>query len=260
VPFTFAHPAAMLPLARGRLVAGALVAGTLAPDVPYYLPLPSWPGTTAGAETHTVLGLVTLDLVIGVILYAAWRWAVRPAALTLLPEPWRRAADDQTEAQPDLRRVSGWAAVAVSVVVGAVTHLLLDSLTHEYGPGGMIAASVNAGGYRWWWLQVAFSVIGLALLAWWLWRWAGSVAPVRGLRPAASAWWSVAVVAASTLAGAVTRLARDDPALPAYDRFTSALVGAVIGAEIAVAALVALWWWRQRRRRPSVVPAQRGDS
>ena len=259
MPFTFAHPAAMLPLTRGRLVAGALVAGTLAPDVPYYLPLPSWPGTTAGAETHTVLGLVTLDLVIGVILYAAWRWAIRPAALALLPEPWGRAADDQTVAQPDLRSTSGWAVVGVSVVVGAVTHLLLDSLTHEYGPGGMIAASVNAGGYRWWWLQVAFSVIGLALLAWWLGRWAASVAPVRGMRPTAGAWWAVAVVAVSTLAGAVIRLVRDDPALPAYDRFTSALVGAVIGAEIAAAVLVALWWWERRTAHSDVARRPREE-
>ncbi|WP_217617334.1 DUF4184 family protein, partial [Cellulomonas sp. GbtcB1] len=40
MPFTLAHPAAVLPFARPPFVPAALGAGALAPDVPYFLPLP----------------------------------------------------------------------------------------------------------------------------------------------------------------------------------------------------------------------------
>ena len=37
MPFTGSHPAAVLPLLRTSLPGSALVAGSLAPDVPFYL-------------------------------------------------------------------------------------------------------------------------------------------------------------------------------------------------------------------------------
>jgi len=37
MPFTLAHPAAVLPLFRGPLVPAALVVGAVAPDLPYFL-------------------------------------------------------------------------------------------------------------------------------------------------------------------------------------------------------------------------------
>ena len=37
MPFTLAHPAAILPITRGRLIPSALVMGSMAPDVPYYV-------------------------------------------------------------------------------------------------------------------------------------------------------------------------------------------------------------------------------
>src|SRR5215467_12574272 len=37
VPFTFSHPAAVLPLARRGLVFSALVVGSMAPDFPYFV-------------------------------------------------------------------------------------------------------------------------------------------------------------------------------------------------------------------------------
>ena len=39
MPFTLAHPAAVLPFARTKLVFSALIAGALAPDVGYFLTL-----------------------------------------------------------------------------------------------------------------------------------------------------------------------------------------------------------------------------
>jgi hypothetical protein len=47
VPFTGSHPAAVLPFLRTPLPASAPVAGTMAPDIPYHLPL------GLGRRTHT---------------------------------------------------------------------------------------------------------------------------------------------------------------------------------------------------------------
>ena len=59
MPFTPSHAAAVLPFLRTPLPASALVAGSVAPDLPYYLPGDlSW-------ETHSALAVVTTDLLLG---------------------------------------------------------------------------------------------------------------------------------------------------------------------------------------------------
>ena len=64
MPFTGSHPAAVLPLLRTPLPASALVAGSIAPDVPFYLPVElPW-------ATHTALAVVTVDLLVAALAWA----------------------------------------------------------------------------------------------------------------------------------------------------------------------------------------------
>ena len=79
MPFTGSHPAAVLPLLRTSLPASALVAGSIAPDVPFYLPvgLP-W-------ATHTALAVVTVDLLVAALAWALWHALLAPAALSAAP-------------------------------------------------------------------------------------------------------------------------------------------------------------------------------
>src|SRR5690606_26266927 len=61
VPFTLSHPAAVLPFVRAPFVPAALVAGALAPDVPYFVRLPrsadAWYEPFVNATTtHQPLG------------------------------------------------------------------------------------------------------------------------------------------------------------------------------------------------------------
>ncbi len=230
--FTFAHPAAVLPLFRGRLVAGALVAGSMAPDVAYFVPMPSWAGEGMSTLTHSVAGIATVDLVIGLVLYGLWRWAVRCPTLALLPEPWRGAATRETDAAPDPRHAAAWSYLGISVVIGVTTHLLLDLVTHESGPDQLVGPVVGGGGYRWGWLQVLLSIVGLAVLAWWCCRWLDAVAPARQPRPAPGASWALGALAAGALAGGAWRLLHHDPVPDALGWLSTALVGAVVGAEV----------------------------
>jgi hypothetical protein len=68
LPFTGSHPAAVLPLLRTPLPASALVIGSLTPDLPYYVPIRLagfYPPVTLRGPTHTLWGVLTLDVVIG---------------------------------------------------------------------------------------------------------------------------------------------------------------------------------------------------
>ena len=59
MPFTPSHAAAVLPFLRTPLPASALVIGSVAPDLPYYLPVDlPW-------DTHTASAVVTVDLLLG---------------------------------------------------------------------------------------------------------------------------------------------------------------------------------------------------
>lgn len=79
MPFTLAHPAVVLPLVRRPFVPGALVAGAMAPDLPYFLGAAGIASTRAGdwygvflnaTETHGPLGLL-LNLPFALALTAA---------------------------------------------------------------------------------------------------------------------------------------------------------------------------------------------
>ena len=78
MPFTPSHAAAVLPLLGTRLPASALVAGSVAPDLPYYLPV------ELGVRTHTAAAVVGADLLLGLLLWAVWHGVVAaPGAWTL---------------------------------------------------------------------------------------------------------------------------------------------------------------------------------
>lgn len=170
MPFTLAHPAAVLPLRRWPLLRTVpLVIGAMAPDVPYYLP---WRIAKHIPETtHTALGTLTLDLPIGLsLLLLVWLLRV-PLAAPLGPR-------GEAKCFAALERFGGsaldWALAPLSILVGAWTHLAWDSFTH---PDGWMVSRVSAlsapvsffsyTGELCHVLQYVSSVFGLAVLAVW---------------------------------------------------------------------------------------------
>ena len=64
MPFTFAHPAAILPLRRSRFLQTVpLIIGSLVPDVPYYFPGRLM--TRIFLDTHTLHGSIFICLPLG---------------------------------------------------------------------------------------------------------------------------------------------------------------------------------------------------
>ena len=160
MPYAFAHPAAVIPLARllgGRAVPSALAIGSVIPDAWYFVPL------LAREDSHDVLGLLWFCLPAGLFAYAAFHLIFKQPMLALLPE---RLADRLAGwTCPGLPAASWWA-VTVSMVLGIVTHLAWDAFTHE----GVLADALSLEQRTLQVLQHGSTLVGTVILSAWLWR------------------------------------------------------------------------------------------
>ncbi|MFA5189939.1 MAG: DUF4184 family protein [Verrucomicrobiia bacterium] len=126
MPLPLAHPAAVLPLRRycpQGLSFPALIIGSLSPDMGYAF---AFTGVEVQRFSHHLVGIV-FCLPAGLLalwgLHRLSRWLVR-----FLPEVYRTAL------QPLCQRPLGpLAAILVSLLIGTMTHLFLDSFTHKEG-------------------------------------------------------------------------------------------------------------------------------
>ena len=175
MPFTLSHPAAALPFRSHLRWLGslsALAAGSMVPDLPYFVPV-----GIDGPESHSAAGILWFDLPAGIALWVIYAVLVRPFVLDLLPAGiLRRLNPRDAKVDPSPRLL---AAIVVSVTVGAATHVVWDSFTHASGAGvalfPALATPVEVfAGYSpevYTLLQHASSLAGLAILALWALRW-----------------------------------------------------------------------------------------
>src|SRR6476469_4615246 len=124
MPFTVSHVAAVLPVVArrrtARAVPAAWVIGSIVPDVPWF-----FSGGRGATLTHSLPGLVTADLALGLALFTLWRGMlfapvrdVLPPVIGLrLPRP-----------VPLRRTLWGWA--CLGVLLGASTYLVWDDFPH----------------------------------------------------------------------------------------------------------------------------------
>jgi hypothetical protein len=195
MPFTFAHPAAAVPLHRplGRYgVLSALVIGSLVPDFAYFLPL-----GVARTASHSLTGLLWFCLPVGVAAYLVFHLFLKLPLLSLLPVSVSDRLTTFGNKPLSLPQVS-WLAVTLSLLLGAVTHVVWDAFTHNEA---LAVAALpwlrvhlfslgNYHVYPYKLLQHASTAMGLGLIAWWGWRWARST-------PAGTSWfpWSLSAQA-----------------------------------------------------------------
>ncbi|CAL9509537.1 hypothetical protein SUDANB121_03621 [Nocardiopsis dassonvillei] len=228
MPFTPAHAAAVLPLARTRLPTSALVVGSLVPDLPYYLPLP-----VGASTTHFPPGLPVV-VALGALVWACWTYALRAPLAALAG---REAGPPPA---PSARGVA-WGAAAIAV--GALTHMVWDAFTHPGGAGVQLLPVLQAPvvephkAYNV--LMYAGSVLGLAAVSWWVARRAGG--------PVEPRWVPLAAIAACAVAGGLAGGLTERAAVSGYDFVRSVLLGAAPGAAAGAAAW-SLYWWIGRRR------------
>ncbi|MDK1475835.1 DUF4184 family protein [Streptomyces sp. 549] len=283
MPLTFSHPAAVLPLLREPFVPAALVAGSLAPDLPYYLDVPvsaqDWYGPFLNAtETHSLTGLLTLDLVITGVLLAVVVLVRRPV-LALLPT---RRVPPATPPRPSTARPTGrqlprrafW--LLVSALIGVASHLLWDAFTHADGHivthVAILRFQVADGLPAFRLLQHLSTAGGALVLAWWLrrwWRQRPPAAPVpttphgltRGARRAVLTGLSLCVAAG--VGWRFVGLAGEDGARLDLEHALTHLVTAGAASLACATAFYALTWWTvhwARRAAAGPRPAGRPET
>ena len=136
MPFTLAHPAAVLPLVRRPLIASALVAGTVAPDLLYVDPLYRFAtqqinGNLTLTLTHKFSSAFWIDPLIALLLLAIFNLVLKRPLVALAPSALAaRLPAVSTLRVPPLRLLL-W--TVISAVIGAFTHVLWDSFTHGDG-------------------------------------------------------------------------------------------------------------------------------
>ncbi|MEE6283196.1 DUF4184 family protein [Georgenia sp. MJ170] len=251
MPLTFAHPAAVLPLMRGPLVPTALVAGALAPDMPYFLralriPVSAqswWEPFLNATTTHHWPGAVTVALPLALVLYLALAFCERPAR-------WALPADSGAEGTRPAARPLWLVWVVLSLALGLLTHVVWDSFTHGDGwiVQNLAVLSGDAVGSLTWarLLQHLSTAVGLAVLLVVAWRhrgaWLTSADTVRRVRFLRV----MAVVLASAVVGMIAVIAviavRHEAGAGAEHLLSSAAIGAGLGAAVAAAGLSLLWW------------------
>lgn len=178
MPFILVHPAAALPLHRylkRQAVLSALIIGSMTPDMHYFLPL----AITRG-EAHSLDGLLWFCLPVGLALYLLYHFILKyplslllPHSLRLRVRPWLHAGH---------LPAANWKAVCLSLLVGAITHLIWDAFTHQYAAGTLALATLRKTwltlgqypipGYEV--LQQLSNLLGFILLSFWARQWINS--------------------------------------------------------------------------------------
>ncbi len=259
MPFTASHAAAVVPVFGRGLPMSALVIGSMVPDLPYYLPLP-----VTSTQTHSLVGVLGADLMLGICAYLVWHLVLVAPLVWVAPEGLQLRIPDHLRGRAGVRLagVADLGRLCLALVIGALSHVVLDAFTHDdlWVPRafpGMTTPVLGLEVTRW--LQIALSVAGLAVLAWFVLRWwrqaptTGTAEPVRpsvrwalviGLFGWAS--WSAAQLA-------VTRMLPAGPVVPEILLIDS-LVKFLATLLMGLLVLAVLWHVGravQRRRDPA---------
>lgn len=246
MPFTPAHVAAVLPLVgreRPRwAVPSALVIGSMVPDVLYFVPISS-----DRELSHSWVGVLTLDLALGLGLVGLWHAVAAPVVRDLAALRVRTRTP-----VPSGLSARAWLLAVPCLVLGSLTHVVWDAFTHGDGWGVRLvpplADPVTAGLPAYKVAQYLSGVLGVAVVLAYCARVLATSPPEHeapGLATAGERRVAlltlVAVPLACALAFAVpAALSRTPTEVVLY----IAVVRGVSGLGLA-AAVVALWWHRR---------------
>jgi hypothetical protein len=131
MPFTFSHPALVIPLGylpKNWISLTGLVIGSMAPDFEYFLRM-----RIQSNYSHTLSGLFWFDLPLGFFLAYVFHLVVRNTLCSNLPIILRSRFEAFNQFDWHFHVKQHFAIILISMLVGASSHLLWDSFTHKQG-------------------------------------------------------------------------------------------------------------------------------
>jgi hypothetical protein len=131
MPFTFSHPAIVLPLTclpkRWFSLTG-LVIGSMTPDFEYFIRM-----KVESEYSHTLTGLLWFDLPLGLLLCFIFQNIVRNSLFDNLPSFLKSRFLTFKRFNWNRHFKENWLVVIISILIGAASHLFWDSFTHSNG-------------------------------------------------------------------------------------------------------------------------------
>ncbi|MEV3991760.1 DUF4184 family protein [Streptomyces sp. NPDC049837] len=226
MPFTLSHAAAVLPgirrsgTGRGPLAASALVMGSFSPDMTYFADTAIPGAMLFGDVTHSLLGVLTVDVLIAAALVAVWLM-VREPLLALVPARWQGRVHALVRGESWRERQPAGLAVRfyVSAVIGAATHVVWDLFTHADRWGMKVLpvlGEVVAGFPMYLYAQYGGSAVALVVLVWFVGGALRRIPPETAVRAPASVpvldrrgrWLAAGLLGACVAVGIVHRCVR----------------------------------------------------
>ena len=131
MPFTFSHPAIVLPLTylpKKWFSITGLVIGSLTPDFEYFLRM-----KIQSNYSHTISGLFWFDIPLGLFLAFIFHNIVRNNLFDNLPTIIKSRFSTFKEFNWNSYFKKNWSIVLVSILIGSSSHIFWDSFTHNSG-------------------------------------------------------------------------------------------------------------------------------
>lgn len=165
MPFTFSHPAIILPLLKTRkrfFSASGLVAGSIAPDFEAFIKLKS-----IKLYSHSWIGIINYDLPLAFVLIIIFQTIIREPLFNNLPLAIQnRFCFIKKVSFKGLFITQFWV-LLISILTGITSHLLLDGITHlnimNIKDNTLYVSSNRESLILF--LQILFSVAGLIYMA-----------------------------------------------------------------------------------------------
>lgn len=163
MPFTFSHPAIVLPLTKARLNLSAtgLIIGSMIPDFEYFIRM-----TDVTRYSHTLFGVFWFDIPLTIVASFIYHQVVRNSLFDNLPSFLKDRFSIYKKFNWPRYFVKNWAFVIVSIIMGSVSHIVWDGVTHNtmfYVSQAdlstmMKIGKINLAGYKF--LQLISTVVG----------------------------------------------------------------------------------------------------
>ena len=129
MPFTFSHPAIVLPFLRTKkLSATGLIIGSMCPDFEYFIRM-----KVQSNISHTFLGLILFNLPVGFLAALLFHEIIKRNLIENLPSFCQfRLSILKNMKWIDYLKANLFY-VLISILIGALSHVFWDAFTHESG-------------------------------------------------------------------------------------------------------------------------------
>ncbi len=129
MPFTFSHPAIILPLDRifkKNVSLTGLIIGSLTPDFEYFLRM-----KIQSEYAHTILGSLWFDLPLGILLCFLFHNIIKISLIDNLPLFVQKRLGTLRKLDWLHYFSNHWIIVCLSLIIGIFSHIFWDSFTHS---------------------------------------------------------------------------------------------------------------------------------